>query len=139
MGLVQNLKKKWNDWVDKTLAELSSAYIKQLAKQTSRKQGNSLSTECLQNNLTTGHRSTTIVTSSQDTSEKTTMEMTTDEIAAYLREWAIDKVEEVESIGAKDAIYKEFEEWIEIEDDDEDMELLVLEPLEDVIKEIDED
>ena len=67
------------------------------------------------------------------------MEMTTDEIAAYLREWAIDKVEEVESIGAKEAIYKEFEEWIEIEDDDEDMELLVLEPLEDVIKEIDED
>ena len=67
------------------------------------------------------------------------MEMTTDEMAAYLREWAIGKVEEVESIGAKDAIYKEFEEWIEIEDDDEDMELLVLEPLEDVIKEIDED
>ena len=67
------------------------------------------------------------------------MEMTTDEIAAYLREWAIDKVEEVESIGAKDAIYKEFEEWIEIDEGDEDMELLVLEPLEDVIKEIDED
>ena len=67
------------------------------------------------------------------------MEMTTDEMAAYLREWAIDKVEEVESIGAKDAIYKEFEEWIEIDDNDEDMELLVLEPLEDIIKEIDED
>ena len=139
MGLVQNLRKKWNDWVDRTLAELSSAYIKQLAKQTSRKQGNSLSTECLQNNLTTGHRSTTIVTSSQGTSEKTTMEMTTDEMAAYLREWAIGKVEEVESIGAKDAIYKEFEEWIEIDDNDEDMELLVLEPIDDVIKEIDED
>ena len=67
------------------------------------------------------------------------MEMTTDEIAAYLREWAIDKVEEVESIGAKDVIYKEFEEWIEIDDNDEDMELLVLEPIDDVIKEIDED
>ena len=67
------------------------------------------------------------------------MEMTTDEIAAYLREWAIDKVEEVESIGAKDAIYKEFEEWIEIDDNDEDMELLVLEPIDDVIKEIEED
>ena len=67
------------------------------------------------------------------------MEMTTDEMCAYLREWAIDKVEESESIGAKDAIYKEFEEWIEIDDDDEDMELLVLEPLEDIIKEIDED
>ena len=139
MGLVQNLRKKWNDWVDRTLAELSSAYIKQLAKQTSRRQGNSLSTECLQNNLTTEHRSTTIVTSSQDTSEKTTMEMTTDEMAAYLREWAINKVDEVESIGAKDAIYKEFEEWIEIDDNDEDMELLVLEPIEDVIQELDED
>ena len=67
------------------------------------------------------------------------MEMTTDEMCAYLREWAIDKVEEVESIGAKDAIYKEFEEWIEIDDNDEDIDLLVLEPLEDIIKEIDED
>ena len=64
---------------------------------------------------------------------------TTDEIVAHAREWAIDKVEEVESIGAKDAIYKEFEEWIEIDDNDEDMELLVLEPIDDVIKEIDED
>ena len=62
------------------------------------------------------------------------MEMTTDEMAAYLREWAIDKVEESESIGAKDAIYKEFEEWIEIDDNDEDMELLVLEPIDDIIK-----
>ena len=67
------------------------------------------------------------------------MEMTTDEIAAYLREWAIDKVEEVESIGAKDAIYKEFEEWIEIEDDGPDMELLVLEPITEVLDELDED
>ena len=57
------------------------------------------------------------------------MEMTTDEMAAYLREWAIDKVEEVESIGAKDAIYKEFEEWIEVEDKD-DIEIMALEPLE---------
>ena len=67
------------------------------------------------------------------------MEMTTDEIAAYLREWAIDKVEEVESIGAKDAIYKEFEEWIEVEDDDEDIELLVLEPINEIVEELDED
>ena len=67
------------------------------------------------------------------------MEMTTDDIVAYTREWAISKVDESESIGAKDAIYKEFEEWIEIDDNDEDMELLVLEPIDDVIKEIDED
>ena len=130
MGLVQNLKKKFNNWVDRTLAELSSAYIKQLAKQTSRRQGNSLSTECLQNNLTMAHQSTTIATSSQDISEKTTMELnTTEDIVAYLREWSMDKLEEVESIGAKDAIYKEFEEWIEVEDKD-DIEIMALEPLE---------
>ena len=130
MGLVQNLKKKFNKWVDRTLSELCSAYIKQLAKQTSRRLGNSLSTECLQNNLTMGHQSTTIATSSQDISEKTTMELnTTEDIVAYLREWSMDKLEEVESIGAKDAIYKEFEEWIEVEDKD-DIEIMALEPLE---------
>ena len=130
MGLVQNLKKKFNRWVDRTLAELSSAYIKQLAKQTSRRQGNSLSTECLQNNLTMAHQSTTIATSSQDISEKTTMELnTTEDIVAYLREWSMDKLEEADSIGAKDAIYKEFEEWIEVEDKD-DIEIMALEPLE---------
>ena len=139
MGLVQNLRKKFNNWVDRTLAELSSAYIKQLAKQTSRKHDNCSSMESSPNNLTMEHRSTTIVTSSQGTSEKTTMEMTTDEMAAYLREWAINKVDEVESIGAKDAIYKEFEEWIEINDDDEDMELLVLEPIAEIVEELDED
>jgi len=116
MGLVQNLKKKFNNWVDRTLAELSSAYIKQLAKQTMKKRSNSLPKQCLQNNLTMGHQSTTIVTSSQDTSEKTIMttEMTTDDMVAHIREWSIGKVESVESIGAKDAIYKEFEEWIEV-------------------------
>ena len=134
MGLVQNLKKKFNKWVDRTLAELCSAYIKQLAKQTSRRQGNSLSTECLQNNLTMGHQSTTIATSSQDISEKIIMELnTTEEIVAYLREWSMDKLEEVESIGAKDAIYKEFEEWIEVDDKD-DIEIMALEPLEEYYK-----
>ena len=62
------------------------------------------------------------------------MEMTTDEMAAYLREWAIDKVEESKSIGAKDAIYKEFEEWIEEEAED----LLVLESITEVLDEMDE-
>ena len=54
---------------------------------------------------------------------------TTEEIVAYLREWSIDKVESAESIGAKDAIYKEFEEWIEVDDKD-DIEIMALEPLE---------
>ena len=117
MGLVRNLRKKWNDWVDRTLAELSSAYIKQLAKQTSRKRDNSLSTESSQNRLTTERQSTTIVTSSPDTSEKIIMKLdTTDEIVAHAREWAIDKVESEELVGDKIALYAEFEDWIELDD-----------------------
>ena len=93
MGLLRNLKKKFNNWVDITLAELSSAYIKQLAKQTSKKRDNCSSMESSPNNLTMEHQSTTIVTSSQDTSEKITMEQTTDDIVAGIREWSIDRVE----------------------------------------------
>ena len=128
MGLVRNLKKRFNDWADRVLAELSSAYITQLAKQTSRKRDNSLSTESSLNPLTTEHQSTTIVTSSPGTLEKTIMKVdSTDDIVAHIREWSIDKVESAESIGNKDAIYKEFEEWIELEDENE-LEIISLEP-----------
>ena len=128
MGLLRNLKKKFNNWVDITLAELSSAYIKQLAKQTTKKRNSSLSTESSLNPLTTERQSTTIVTSSPDTSEKIIMKLdTTDEVVSHVREWSIDKLESAESIGDKDAIYKEFEEWIEIEDE-EDVEVISLEP-----------
>ena len=127
MGLVQNLRKKLGRWVEKILVELSYHYIIQRAKQTSRKPDNSLQTEFLQNNLTTEHRSTIIATSSQGTSEKTIMGMTTDDIVAYTREWAIDKIEEAELCGDKIALYAEFEEWIEIEDQD-DCEVISLEP-----------
>ena len=128
MGLVRNLKKRLNDWVDRVLAELSSAYITQLAKQTSRKRDTSLSTESSLNPLTTEHQSTTIVTSSPGTLEKTIMKVdSTDDIVAHIREWSINKVESAESIGNKDAIYKEFEEWIELEDENE-LEIISLEP-----------
>ena len=127
MGLVQNLKKKFNNWVDRTLAELCSAYIKQLAKQTSRKRDNSLSTESSPNRLTMGHQSTTIVTSSPDTSEKIIMKLDdTDKIIAHNREWAIDKVESAELVGDKIAIYEEFEDWIEL-DDVENIEIISIE------------
>ena len=130
MGLVQNLKKKFNKWVDRTLAELCSAYIKQLAKQTSRRQGNSLSTECLQNNLTMGHQSTTIATSSQDTSVKTTMELnTTEEIVANAREWSLDMIDSDIPMENAKAIFAEFEEWIE--PNDGDLEIMSLEPFDD--------
>ena len=124
MGLVRNLKKKLEDWGEKILVELSYHYIIQRAKQTSKRPDNSLPTECLQNNLTMGHQHTTIVTSSQDTSEKITLEEM--EPVVQIRNWAIKRLEEAESIGAKAAIYEEFEDWIELEDKD-DVEYLALE------------
>ena len=128
MGLVQNLRKKFSNWVDKTLAELSSAYIIQKAKQTTKKQDNYLLTKSLPNNLTMGHQRTTIVTSSHDTSEKIIMELnTTEDIVAYVREWAIDKIEEAELCGDKIALYAEFGDWIDMEEED-DCEIISLEP-----------
>ena len=117
MGLVRNLKKRLDVWVNGILVELSYHYIKQLAKQTSKKRANSLPMECLQNNLTMAHQSTIIATSSQDISEKTTLEPT--EPVAQIRNWAIDRLETADSIGAKAAIYEEFEDWIELEDKEE--------------------
>ncbi len=118
MGLVQNLKKKFNNWVDITLAELCSAYIKQLAKQTSKKRGNSLLMESSPSHLTTERRSTTIVTSSPDTSEKIIMKLDkTDDIVDQVRDWSVDKIESAELVGDKIALYAEFEEWIELDDE----------------------
>ena len=126
MGLLRNLKKKFNNWVDRTLAELCSAYIKQLAKQTMKKRSNSSSTESSLNPLTTERQSTTIVTSSPDTSEKIIMELdTTDKIVDHVREWSIDKIEEAELVGDKIALYAEFEDWIEL-DDVEEIEIVSL-------------
>ena len=130
MGLVQNLKKTLNGWVDKILVELSCHYIKHLAKQTSKKQDNSSSTESLQNHLTQEDQHTTIVTSSADTSEKTTM-METEEIVFNVRQWAIDKVQEyngkgIERIYDQMAIMAEFDEWF---DPKEDLEVVSLEEI----------
>ena len=117
MDLVRNLKKKLNLWVDKTLAELSYLYIIQKAKQTSKKPDNSLPTEFLQNNLTMEHQRTTIAISSHDISEKITSEEI--EPVAQIRNWALKRLEEAKTVGEKDAIYKEFEDWIELEDKEE--------------------
>ena len=119
MGLVQNLKKTLNGWVDKILVELSCHYIKHLAKQTSRKQDNSSSTESSPNPLTQEDQHTTIATSSADTSEKTTM-METEELVADIRQWASDKVQEynnkgIERIYDQMAIMAEFDEWFDPE------------------------
>ena len=125
MGLVQNLKKRLNNLADKILVELSYHYMIQKARQTTKRPDNSSVTMSLRKDLTMEPQGTTIATSFQDTSEKTTMTMmTTDTMVAYLRNWSINKVETAKSIGDKNAIYKEFEEWIEIEEGDEDLEIM---------------
>jgi hypothetical protein len=41
---------------------------------------------------------------------------TTDEIVAYTREWAINKIDTSKLVGDKMALYAEFEDWIELDD-----------------------
>ena len=94
MGLVQNLKKTLNSWVDKILVAASCHYIRHLAKQTTKKQDNSSQTTSSQNRLTSESPSTTIVTSSADTSEKITM-METEEIVSTIRDWALDRFDQL--------------------------------------------
>ena len=118
MGLVQNLKKRLNNWVDKILAELSSAYIIQLAKQTTKKQDNSSETTSSLKLWLMEHQHTTTATSFPDTSKRTTLEET-EEVVAHIKQWATQKLEDAVTIGEKHALYKEFEEWIELQDEDE--------------------
>ena len=130
MGLVQNLKRTLNCWVDKILVELSCHYIKHLAKQTSKKQDNSSSTESLPYPLTQEDLPTIIATSSAGTSEKTIM-METEEIVADVRQWAIDKVQEynhqgIERIYDQMALMAEFDEWF---DPQEDLEVISLDEI----------
>ena len=128
MGLVLNLKKRFSNWVDKILAELSYHYMIQKARQTTKRPDNSSVTMSLRKDLTMEPQGTTIATSSQDISEKIIMKLdTTDEIVSHVRAWSIDKLETAKTIGDKDAIYKEFEEWIEL-DDIEELEIMSLEP-----------
>ena len=123
MGLVQNLKKTLNDWVDKILVELSCHYIKHLAKQTSRKQDNSSSMESSPSPLTQESLPTTIATSSAGTSEKTTMKrMETEDIVAHVRDWAIDTIqsynsEDISRIYDQMSLMDEFHEWLVLKDD----------------------
>jgi len=131
MGLVQNLKKRLGRWAEKILVELSYLYILQKEKQTLKKPDSSLHTEFLQSNLTTEHQSTIIATSSQDISEKITMEKTSDDLVVEAREWSMNKINSDIPMENVKAIYEEFQEWIDIDEDDKELEILSLEPLDD--------
>ena len=129
MDLVQSLKKTLNSWVDKILVATSFHYIKHLAKQTTKKQDNSLSTESSQNPLTQESLSTTIATSSADTSEKTTMET---DVVMQARNWAINRIdnmdakENAEQVYDKLAMMDEWYEWFDLDKMD-GMDYIVLE------------
>ena len=130
MGLVQNLGKILKESANIILVGLSSAFIKQLAKQTLKRQDNSLYTESSPNHLTQEDLPTTIVTSSAGTSEKITM-METEQIVSEVRQWAIDKVEEyngkgVDRVYDQLAIMAEFDEWF---DPKEDLEVISLDEI----------
>ena len=129
MDLVQSLKKTLNSLVDKILVATSFHYIKHLAKQTTKKQDNSLSTESLPNPLTQESPSTTIATSSADTSEKTTMET---DVVMQARNWAINRIENMdakenaEQVYDKLAMMDEWYEWFDLDKMD-GMDYIVLE------------
>jgi len=127
MGLVRNLKKILTESGKIILQGLLSHYIKQRAKQTSKRRDNYSSTESSQNPLTTECQHTTIATSSTGTSEKIIMTATTEDIVAHVRGWSLDRAADM-SINKEDAraILAEFYEWIEPESDE--LEIVSLEP-----------
>jgi len=126
MGLVQNLKKRLSNLADKVLAELSYHYMIQKARQTTKRPDNSSVTMSLRKDLTMEPPSTTIVTSSQGTSEKIIMKLdTTDEIVAHVRNWSIERMDKVNHEYAQ-ALYEEFEGWIDL-DNVEDVEIMSIE------------
>ena len=118
MGLVQNLRKKFSSWVDRTLAELSSAYITQLAKQTTKKQDNSSVTTSSLKPWAMEHQHTTTATSSPDTSKRTILEETDEEVA-NIKQWAKKNRAETMAIGETDNVKQEIEEWLQEQAEDE--------------------
>ena len=119
MGLVRNLKKTLINWAEKILVELSYHYIKQVAKQTSKRRNNSSLMESSPSPLTTESQDIIIATFSADTSEKTTMNTTTEEIVAYVRNWSLERAAD-KSVSKDDAraIIEEFCEWIDPENNE---------------------
>ena len=59
------------------------------------------------------------------------MEKTSDDLVVEAREWSMDKINSDIPMENVKAIYEEFQEWIDIDEDDEDLEILSLEPIED--------
>lgn len=105
--------------VDRILVELSLVYIKHLGEQTLKKPDNSSLTKFSQSLLTPGYQNTIMETYSTGISKKIIME--TNEIVAHINDWAINRINELDSAEEtydKLAIIDEFYEWFSMEDDD---------------------
>ena len=66
-----------------------------------------------------GHQSTIIATYSADICVK--IMVTLKQTLLSTREWSIFRIKDVKPVADKNAIYKEFEEWIEMDDLDHDI------------------
>jgi len=122
--------------VKRILQELLFHYIKQRAKQTSKRRDNSSSTTSSRKHLTVEPQGSTIATSSTDTSEKIIMDQTTEEIIGSIRQWSIDRIHELSDGQSTSphqymdavSIAEEFDEWIECEGNpDNELDILYLE------------
>jgi len=129
MGPVRNLRETLSKLVDKILVELSYHYIKQRAKQTLRRPEDSSTITFSQSPLTTEPQPGTIATSSTGTSEKITMETRIDPVN-HVRDWAMDKIEllhEADRHKNAKALLAEFDEWINLPEDEDEITYLCLE------------
>ena len=131
MGLVRNLKKILSESGKIILQGLFFHYIKQRAKQTSKRRDNFSSMEFSRKHLTQENPRSTIATSSTGTSEKITMETQIEsEPVAFVREWAINKIEllhDADRHKNAQALLAEFDEWINIPDGVDQLDYLCLE------------
>ena len=104
--------------VKRILQELLFHYIKQRAKQTSKRRDNSSQTMSSRKHLTMEPQGSTIATSSTGTSEKIIME-TQIEPVVQIRDWAIERIRSIDDYDTALALVLEFEEWLDLEGKDE--------------------
>ena len=57
------------------------------------------------------------------------MEKTSDDLVVEAREWSMNKINSDIPMENVKAIYEEFQEWIDLDEDDKELEILSLEPL----------
>jgi hypothetical protein len=118
MDPAQNLKKIFKNLVKKTLQEIFFHFTEQREKQILKRHDNSLSTMFSQNPLTTESQPGIIATSSLGISEKIIMETQIEPIV-QVRNWAIERIRTAEDYDTALAIAGEFEEWLDLEGQDE--------------------